>query len=129
MRSASRVIRADETRRTETPNAVMTTLASPSLGTSAGLSLWLVAMSAGSTGPLHAFDSEQVWSVLDGAASIAVDGVGHELRAGDTLVVPANALRQIAALGDARLIVCGHGDAVVSVPGEGAPRGTPPWIS
>ena len=36
------VVRAADTRRTETPNATMTTLASPTLGASGGLSLWQV---------------------------------------------------------------------------------------
>jgi quercetin dioxygenase-like cupin family protein len=129
MPETSRLVRATETRLTETPNATMTTLASPSLGMTDGISLWRVAMQAGSTGPLHAFDSEQIWSVLDGNASIALDGDVHELAAGDTIVVPAHALRQVTAPADVRLLVCGRGDAVASVAGEAAPRGTPPWIA
>src|SRR5476649_2044730 len=90
------LVRADRTRRTATPNAVMTTLASPSLGASE-LSLWLVAMSEGSSGPLHAFDSEQIWTVLDGEASLAVGGVDHVLGTGDTLIVGAEIARQVSA--------------------------------
>jgi hypothetical protein len=26
-------------------------------------------------------------------------------------------------------LVCGHGSAIAGVPGEDAPRGTPPWIA
>ena len=40
-------VRAGENRRTETPNATMTTLASPTLGSTAGLSMWQVEMAAG----------------------------------------------------------------------------------
>jgi quercetin dioxygenase-like cupin family protein len=109
---------------TETPNAIMTTLASPSLG-SAELSLWQVSMAAGQRGPLHAFDAEQIWHVLAGA----VDVSGRELAAGDTLVLPAGELRRITALSDARIVVCGRGDAVVRVAGEPEPRGVPPWIA
>ena len=122
-------VRAAESRRTETPNATMTTLASPTLGPTAGLSLWQVEMEAGAAGPLHVFDSEQLWSVLAGEVTIAIDGTPAELTAGDTIVIPAAIERQVTARTAARLIVCGLGDAVVNVPGEEAPRGTPPWIA
>lgn len=123
------IVRAAETRRTETPNATMTTLASPTLGASAGLSLWQVEMSAATRGPQHRFDSEQVWTVLQGELSVVVEGEATELGVGDTLVLPADLVRQIIARTDARLLVCGHGDAGVQVSGEDAPRDTPPWIA
>jgi quercetin dioxygenase-like cupin family protein len=126
---ATSPIRADATRRTETPNATMTTLASPTLGATAGLSLWWVQMAAGSSGPRHVFDSEQVWTAVDGRVTVQLGADRHELGPGDTLVVPAGAERQIHAVTPARLLVCGHGDAVVRVTGEDAPRGTPAWIS
>jgi quercetin dioxygenase-like cupin family protein len=122
------LVRAGHTRRTETPNATMTTLASPTLGGSAGLSVWQVEMAPGSRGPLHVFDSEQVWTVLDGAIAVTADGVRHELGAGDTIVLRAGVTRQVEAEPEARILVCGRGDAVVSVPGEQDDRGTPPWI-
>jgi quercetin dioxygenase-like cupin family protein len=122
-------VRVAESRRTETPNATMTTLASPTLGPTDGLSLWQVAMEAGITGPQHVFDTEQLWTVLDGEVTIAVDGAPTELTAGDTIVIPAGVERQVTARTAARLIVCGAGDAVVTVPGEEKPRGTPPWIA
>jgi quercetin dioxygenase-like cupin family protein len=122
------VIRAHETRRTETPNAIMTTLASPSLGASAGLSLWQVEMAAASTGPVHVFDTEQVWTVLAGEITVELEGVEHELAEGDTLVVRGGATRRISSRAGARMLVCGRGDAIVSVPGEATDRGTPPWI-
>jgi quercetin dioxygenase-like cupin family protein len=121
-------VRAAEGRRTETPNATMTTLASPTLGPTAGLSLWRVEMEADATGPLHAFDSEQLWTALAGELTITVDGAATDLAAGDTIVIPAGLERQIHARTPAHLIVCGAGDAVVNVPGEEEPRGTPAWI-
>jgi len=122
-------VRAAEGRRTETPNATMTTLASPTLGPTADLSLWRVEMEAGAVGPLHTFDREQLWTVLDGELTITVEGATSDLAAGDTIVIPAAVERQVHARTAARLIVCGHGDAVAAVPGEDAPRGTPPWIA
>jgi quercetin dioxygenase-like cupin family protein len=122
-------VSANENRRTETPNATMTTLASPTLGPTAGLSMWRVEMAAGAHGPRHAFDSEQLWTVLEGEISVAVDDHARDLAAGDTVVLPAGVDRQISARTPARLLVCGRGDAIARVPGEDASRGTPPWIA
>jgi quercetin dioxygenase-like cupin family protein len=107
----------------------MTTLASPTLGPSTDLSLWRVEMEAGAVGPLHTFDREQLWTVLDGELTITVEGATTDLAAGDTIVIPAAVERQVHARTAARLIVCGAGDAVAAVPGEEDPRGTPPWIA
>jgi quercetin dioxygenase-like cupin family protein len=125
----SPVIRTTERRRSETPAGVMTTLASPTIGATAGLSMWEVAMTAGASGPLHLFDSEQIWTVLDGELSVAISGQREDIRSGDTVVIPADLERQISARTDVRLLVCGHGNAVARVPGEPDPRGTPAWIA
>lgn len=116
-------------RRTETPNAVMTTIASPTQGTTSNMSLWKVNMRAGQEGPRHVFDSEQVWHVVDGEISVTVDDESTQLRRGDAIVLATDVARQITALVDADIIVCGRGDAVASAPGEEGSRGTPPWIS
>ncbi|UUY04471.1 hypothetical protein LRS13_02750 [Svornostia abyssi] len=119
-------VRAEDTRRTETPNAAMTTLASPTLRRTDGLSLWRVAMAAGQRGPRHVFDSEQIWTVLEGAIVIGTRQGTFSLRAGDTVALPAGIERQLAAEQDTVAIVAGDGAASVFVPGEDAPRGTPP---
>jgi quercetin dioxygenase-like cupin family protein len=123
------VVTAADKRRTETPNATMITLASPTLGGSAGLSLWRVSMRAEARGPQHVVDSEQLWTVLSGAVRITLGGEAHDLRSGDTIVVPAGVERQVEAVRPTQLVVCGYGTASVSVLGEEAPRGTPPWIA
>jgi quercetin dioxygenase-like cupin family protein len=122
-------VRAGDSRRTETPNATMTTLASPTLGPTSCLSMWRVEMTAGAQGPPHVFDSEQLWTVVEGEVSVAVDGQTAALAAGDTIVLPAGVERRISATTAVRLLVCGRGDAVARVPGEEAPRGTPAWIA
>jgi quercetin dioxygenase-like cupin family protein len=122
------LVPAARARRTETPNALMTTLASPSQGPTERLSLWTAEMRAGQQGPLHAFDTEQVWHLLDGDAEITVDGTPLALGPGDTVVLPAGAERQVRTAAGARLLVCGHGDAVARVTGEAESRGTPAWI-
>ena len=84
---------------------------------------------AGACGPVHTFDSEQLWTVLEGTIRARVGGEESDLVAGDTLVLPAGAMRQIVALTTTRLLVCGRGDAIVRVDGEDGPRGTPEWIA
>ena len=125
---ATTLVRAAQARRTQTPNALMTTLASPSQGPTAGLSMWLVEMRAGQQGPAHVFDTEQIWHLIEGEVEVTVNAGKLVLGPGDTVVLPAGAERQVSARADAQLIVCGRGDAVVRVPGEAGPRGTPPWV-
>lgn len=125
---AASLVRAAQARRTETPNALMTTLASPSQGPTAGLSMWLVEMRAGQRGPAHVFDTEQIWHLIEGEAGVTVDARQFVLGPGDTVVLPAGTERQVTARADTQLVVCGRGDAIARVPGEAASRGTPPWI-
>jgi quercetin dioxygenase-like cupin family protein len=125
----SYAIRVTERRRSETPAGVMTTRASPTLGSTAGLSMWEVEMTDGASGPLHVFDSEQIWTVLEGEVSVNVAGETEVLGRGDTIVIPPELERQIVARTAVRLLVCGHGTATARVPGEAEPRGTPAWIA
>ncbi len=90
------VIRYAESRRTETPNAVMTTLASPSQG-GATCAVWRVDMRPGQAGPPHAFDAEQVWTVLDGGAEVTLGGQTARLRPGDTMIILAGEPRRVRA--------------------------------
>jgi quercetin dioxygenase-like cupin family protein len=123
------VVSRVQARTTVTPNATMTTLASPTVGATSGLSLWQVAMDAGQQGPWHTFDTEQLWTVQSGTVTVASLDGEVVLHPGDTAVVRAGAERRITALSDARLIVCGPADGVATARGEDAPRGTPAWIS
>lgn len=85
-------------------------------------------MTEGGSGPLHVFDTEQIWTVLEGELSVQIAGEVRALGAGDTVVIPAELERKVAARTDARLIVCGHGGAIARIPGEQETRGTPAWI-
>ena len=89
------VTRADA-RKTETPNGVMTTLASPTQG-QAGQAVWRVDAKPGMIGPVHAFDAETVWTWLDGSAVVELGGERFEVAAGDTMVLPAEVSRQMFA--------------------------------
>jgi quercetin dioxygenase-like cupin family protein len=123
------VIRSAEARRTETPNAVMTTLASPTQG-DAALAVWRVDMEPGQAGPAHAFDAEQVWTVVAGGATVDLDGGPKRVTVGDTVVIPAAAPRRVVADTQAGLAAI-----VAARPGararmlDGTDRGVPAWIA
>lgn len=122
------VIRHADARRTSTPNGTMTTFASPTQG-GAVQALWQVEMPPGAVGPLHVMDGEQVWTVLGGGAHVDVGGGREELRAGDTLVLPAGVPRRIHADHDGGLtaVVTGRGGAVASGPDRDPV--VPGWIA
>lgn len=126
------IVRADQVRTTETPNAVMRTLASPTLSGTAGLSMWRVDMAAGQVGPHHRMSTEQVWTVLTGNPVIEVEGDDLSLAEGDTVLLPAGARRRVRAQDGAAFMVSGEASAVaVLVDADGAepqPAATPPWI-
>jgi len=134
------VIRRAETRRIETPNAVMTTLASPTQG-GAGQAVWRVDMRPGQAGPLHAIDTEQVWTVLDGGATVELDGQALTVGPGDTLILPADAPRRVSAdpeAGLAAIAVAPAGtraytlDGTRVAPGCAVPDGdklVPAWVA
>ena len=116
-----------DARRTETPNAVMTTLASPTQG-GAARSLWRVDMGPGAAGPAHAFDAEQLWTMLEGAATLELDGVRHPLAAGDTVVIPAAAPRRVQTDGGFAAIVTAPAGTRALL-ADGTDRGVPAWIA
>jgi quercetin dioxygenase-like cupin family protein len=122
-------VRAGERRRTENPERHDDDPGLRDAGDTDGLSMWQVEMAGGSRGPRHVFDSEQVWTVLEGELTVELAGEERKLGAGDTVVLPSGAERQLTARTDVHLLVCGRSDAIVRVPGEDAPRGTPPWIA
>ena len=134
------VIRRAETRRIETPNAVMTTLASPTQG-GAGQAVWRVDMRPGQAGPLHAIDTEQVWTVLDGGATVELDGTALTVGPGDTLIQPADVPRRVRAdpeAGLAAIVVAPAGTRAYTLddtrvaPGCAVPDGdklVPGWVA
>jgi quercetin dioxygenase-like cupin family protein len=117
------LVTADDAVVHETPNAVMTTVAAPSLG-SARLAAWEVRMRPGQRGPQHTTDQEQVWVVLDGAAHVVLDGEPLVAGAGDTAILPAGASRAIAAPDGLRALVTTIGGAQVHT-AEGGQRPLP----
>ncbi|MET8546252.1 cupin domain-containing protein [Kitasatospora sp. NPDC004799] len=134
------VIRRADARRTATPNGVMTTYASPTQG-SAALAVWHVEMVAGARGPLHAMDTEQVWTLLTGTARVNLAEETVTLAAGDTAVLPADTVRQIATDTGFTAVVASPSPAYAYNPDARTPEGAcalaprddrrvlPPWIA
>ena len=122
------LVRSGAARRVETPNAVMTTYASPSQGGSTQ-ALWRVEMAPGAIGPVHVMDGQQIWTVLEGAAAVMVDDERLDAAVGDTVVLDAGRTRRIAADPEHGLtaIVTGPGADVAGGPGR-EPT-VPPWIA
>jgi mannose-6-phosphate isomerase-like protein (cupin superfamily) len=108
------------------PGTRFTTLASPSRG-AAETSVWRLELLPGADARVHSVTREEIFVALDGAATATLDGVAHDVRAGDTLVLPPGTGFSIAAAGDVpfRAIVC------LPVGGQAAFAGgapfTPPW--
>lgn len=122
------VIQHTETRRTETPGGVMTTLASPTQGGSS-LALWRVEVPADKAGPVHFIDTEQIWTIVAGRANIDLDGTKLTAAEGDTVILPANVSRQVST-GDEGFtaIVTAPAGAKAGVPGSDT-LVVPPWIA
>jgi quercetin dioxygenase-like cupin family protein len=98
--AAGAVIRAAQSRQIQVPSGLVTTLASPAQG-GAGLAVWRMDITPGAAGPVHAYDTEQVWTVISGQATVELDGGAVTVAPGDTLVIPAGATRQMIADPDA----------------------------
>ncbi|MDG4832184.1 cupin domain-containing protein [Solwaraspora sp. WMMD1047] len=114
------VIRHAESRRTETPNAVMTTLASPTQG-GTDQAVWRVDMRAGQSGPPHAIDTTQIWTVLAGAATVDLADAAVTIEPGDTLVIPADVPRRVTVTrpgGFAALVVAPAGCRAYRIDGD-----------
>ncbi|MFI9595807.1 cupin domain-containing protein [Nonomuraea sp. NPDC052265] len=122
------VIRDADSRRSETPGGVMTTFASPTQG-GASRSLWRVDAKPGAQGPLHDFDSEQVWSWLSGGATVELGDERFTVGAGDTVVMPPNVARRVLADADAGYTAVVTAAAGARAFAGGTDVGTPPWIA
>ena len=111
----------------ETPNAVMRTLAAPSVG-AIELAVWEVAMTDGQAGPTHSVDHEQVWVVLHGALSVHLgDETTLQVGPGDAAILPAGDERRIVAGGNVRALVSSM--AAPSVHTQDGGRRALPWAA
>ena len=103
-----------------------TSLATPSRG-SQETAVWRVEIAPGTPATPHSLTREEVFVVLDGEATVEIDGVRQSARPGDAIVVPAKVELALANEGDQplRLLCClpvgGQGRIA-----DGDPF-TPPW--
>jgi quercetin dioxygenase-like cupin family protein len=107
----------------------MTTFASPTQG-GASRSLWRVDAKPGAEGPVHDFDTEQVWSWIAGAATVELGGETFAVGAGDTVVMPARTVRRVLADADAgytAIVTAAAGARAIIA--DGTDVGVPPWIA
>jgi quercetin dioxygenase-like cupin family protein len=109
--------------RHETPNAVMRTLAAPSLG-ARELAVWEVSMQAGQRGPVHSTNREQVWTVIEGQLDVELSGERRTVCGGATLRIPADAVRCVTAALRTRAVVASPAGCLVKT-GEAEVRPLP----
>jgi quercetin dioxygenase-like cupin family protein len=81
----------------ETPAATMRTYASPSTAVPAPVAVWRTEMAAGSAGPLHVVDVDQVVVVVAGRLHAEIDGRELDVPAGDSALLPAGVERRLCA--------------------------------
>jgi quercetin dioxygenase-like cupin family protein len=110
-------IQLQDARAVATPAATMRTYTSPTTPARAGLAVWRTEMAAGTSGPLHSVDVEQVVVVVGGELSAEIDGQRYDVVAGDAVLLPAGLERRLTA-GEAGLVT-----VTASAPGAMARAG------
>jgi mannose-6-phosphate isomerase-like protein (cupin superfamily) len=87
--------------------ARFTSLASPSRGAT-DTSVWKVEILPGTPATPHSLTREEVFVVLEGAASVRIAGHDSQAGAGDAIVVPADTEFELAnaGAGPLRLLCC-----------------------
>ena len=112
----------------ELAGTAFTSLAVPSKGTTE-TSLWRVRIEPGTPSTPHRLTREEIFFVLDGQARVTIAGTTDTATAGDTIVVPAEQLFEIANIGDGPLeaLCCMPAGGMARV-GESEPF-VPPWTA
>jgi quercetin dioxygenase-like cupin family protein len=119
----------DNARTTATAAATMYTLVSPTTSPAMDIAIWRTELPAGSAGPRHAIDRDQFLVVVSGTMAVEIDGSAYEVGAGDGILLPAGAVRVLAAAGSepAATLTVGQAGAHATV-GGGAPVAVP-WAA
>ena len=110
----------------EIPGLSVLGLAAPSRG-AAETCVWRITIPAGTSGPPHSVDREEIFVGLSGEARAELDGAAERLGPGDALVVPAGRSFSISNPGIApfaALVVLPVGGRAAFP--DGAPF-SPPW--
>jgi quercetin dioxygenase-like cupin family protein len=122
-------ITLDSTRTVATAAATMRTLASPSTSPAMDVAVWRTDLPAGSTGPRHRIDGDQLVTVLSGALEVLIDDAAYQVGPGDAILLPGGATRVIAAAGEepASTLTVGNPNALATV-ADGQPVPVP-WTA
>lgn len=107
-------------------SARFTSLATPSRGSS-DTAVWMVEIDPGTPANPHQLTREEVFVVIEGEATVTIDGADSTARAGDAIVVPAGLDFGIAngTSEPLRLVCCFPVGGQARTP-DGATF-TPPW--
>lgn len=93
------IIRSSDALKFNTPNAVVTPLATRRTG-AGQVGLIHQCMQVGQCNPQHSHTTEEVMYILSGSVNVSVKGEIKTLHPGDVLIVPANTLHGIENAGD-----------------------------
>ncbi|MFE9579691.1 cupin domain-containing protein [Nocardia sp. NPDC006044] len=79
-------------------------------------------------GPSAFIDTEQIWTIVAGRANIDLDGTKLTAAEGDTVILPANMLRQARTDEGFTAIVAAQAGSKTGMPGSDT-LVVPPWIA
>ncbi len=122
-------IALETTRTVTTAAATMRTLVTATTSPAMDIAVWRTDLPAGSVGPRHAIDGDQIVVVVSGALAVQIGETAYQVGTGDAIALPAGSPRAIAAAGDqpATTITAGHPRAFATV-GDGRPVEVP-WTT
>ncbi|GAB3441005.1 hypothetical protein GCM10027517_16310 [Phycicoccus ginsengisoli] len=122
-------ISLDAARTVATAAATMRTLATPTTAPALDVAVWRTDLPAGSAGPPHVIDGDQLVVVVDGTLTVQVDDTGREVAAGDAVLLPGGSQRVLGAAGGrpATTLTVGRPNAMATV-GDGEPV-LVPWTA
>lgn len=98
------IIRNDEIAPHQLPGLVHRTIAGHAQGVST-MEVWHQVMAPGSETPVHRHACEEVVFVVSGSGRVVADGASTDFQANSTLIVPADAVHQIANTGSEPLVL------------------------
>lgn len=120
------VIRAADAPHFEIPGLSVAGLASPSRGTTAN-SVWRITLAADTPSVPHSMDKEEIFVALSGSAVLTLNGEEHDVRPGDTIVVPANETFGLANRAAQPFVAIAIAGAGVQARVTGGETFAPPW--
>ena len=123
------LIDLDHTRCIATAAATMRTLASPTSDPAMPVAVWRTDLPAGSCGPEHTIDADQLVVVLSGAIDVRVGEHHHVVHAGDGIKLPSGVLRVVKAVDDAPAITLTVGGAGALATVAGREPVVVPWTA